>query len=94
MASSGGGAQPESMRSFGGSAGDLQDPTSCNRKDSRNLIKLRTLTKRMCIAAQTALTNACFPGHRTHQQRIEDEKRGIKGCQDILAEKEKNCECK
>ena len=68
-------------------------PTGCNRADGCNLIKLKILTKRMCIAAQTALTNACFPGDRTHQQRIEDEKRGIKRCQDILAEKEKNCEC-
>lgn len=69
-------------------------PTSCSRADSCTLIKLKILTKRMCIAAQTALTKACFPNDRTHQQRIEDEKRGIKRCQDILAEKEKNCECK
>jgi RHS repeat-associated protein len=68
-------------------------PTSCNSLDSCTVLKLKIVTKRMCIVAQTALTNACFPNDRTHTQRIEDEKRGIKRCQDILAEKEKNCQC-
>jgi RHS repeat-associated protein len=64
-------------------------PTGCSPADSCNVLKLKIVTKRLCIAAQTALTKACFPNDPTHQQRCDDERRGIKKCEDIM--KKKGC---
>jgi hypothetical protein len=69
-------------------------PTSCRPTDSCLMLRLEIATKGLCIAAQTALTLFGFPDSKSHQQRIEDEKRGIKKCIDILFDKELRCQCK
>jgi RHS repeat-associated protein len=58
-------------------------PTRCESDDSCNMLRLKIATKQLCIAAQEALSRACFPSDQTHKQRVEDEKKGIKRCEDF-----------
>ncbi len=65
-------------------------PSCCEQSDSCDALKLKILLKRLCINAQEQLSRRCFPDDQTHKQRIEDARRGIDRCRDILASK--NCD--
>ncbi len=56
-------------------------PTACNPSDNCNVIRFKIATKKLCIAAQQALSKACFPNDQTHKQRIQDQRNGIKICE-------------
>jgi RHS repeat-associated protein len=58
--------------------------TSCNDTDSCNTLRLKIASKRLCIVAQETITRVCFPDNPTHKGRIEDEKKGIARCQEML----------
>jgi len=63
--------------------------TRCEKCDSCDVIDGKIIWKRSCLLAQALLTRYCFPKDRTHKQRIEDERRGIRRC--IYISLEKGC---
>lgn len=69
-------------------------PTSCNPGDSCEGVRAKIATKKLCILAQEAITKLCYPDSPSHQQRIEEQKKGLKNCEEIKEKvcKDENCE--
>jgi RHS repeat-associated protein len=61
-----------------------QGGTRCEPSDSCDVLRFKVATRRLCILAQQALTTQCFPDDPSHEQRIEDERRGIRRCEELM----------
>jgi RHS repeat-associated protein len=59
-------------------------PSRCEPDDNCLMLILKISIKRACIAAQTHLTEECYPDDPTHKQRLTDAKNGITRCQTFL----------
>lgn len=70
-----------------------QAATRCNESDSCRILRLKIGLKISCAVAQATLTRVCFPHDPSHQQRVEEQWKGVQRCVEILAKKEGSCQC-
>ena len=64
-------------------------PNSCNKSYSCSMLQTKIDRKKNCIVSQIALTNYCYADPGGHEQRIEDQEKGIDRCKRL--QQEKNC---